>query len=146
MTAYLLDVNVLLALLWPGHVFHEKAQHWFAGHAAKGWATCPIIEAAFVRIASNPAFSPRAVPPKEALEVLLHNVKHPTHQFWADNISLPDGLAHFQNRIVGHQQVVDAYLLALAMHHNGKLATLDKRMAQLTEKDSRASEHLELIG
>jgi uncharacterized protein len=146
MTAYLLDVNVLLALLWPGHVFHEKAQYWFAVHAAKGWATCPIVEAAFMRIASNPAFSPRAVSPKEALEVLLQNVKHPAHQFWADNLSLADGLAHFQNRIVGHKQIVDAYLLALAMHHKGKLATLDKRMAQLTEKGSKASEHLELIG
>jgi uncharacterized protein len=145
MTAYLLDVNVLLALLWPGHAFHEKAQRWFAGSAAKGWATCPIIEAAFVRIASTPAFSPRAVSPREALEVLQQNVKHPAHQFWPDDLSLTDGLVRLQNRIVGHKQVVDAYLLALATHHRGKLATLDKRMTELAEKGSQTAAHLELI-
>jgi predicted nucleic acid-binding protein len=26
----------------------------------------------------------------------------------------------------GHQQITDAYLLALAIHHRGKLATLDQ--------------------
>lgn len=36
---------------------------WFARNSAKGWATCPLVEAGFVRILSNPAFSPRAVTP-----------------------------------------------------------------------------------
>lgn len=35
-------------------------------------------------------------------------------------------MAKLQDRIVGHQQITDAYLLALAMHHRSKLATLDK--------------------
>ena len=33
---------------------------------------------------------------------------------------------NLQGRIVGPQPITDAYLLALAMHHRGKLATLDK--------------------
>lgn len=126
MSGYLLDVNVLLALSWPGHKFHEGVQKWFASHARKGWATCPMVEAGFVRILSNPAFSARAVSPQEAVNALKFNTKHPDHQFWPDDIPLAGALANLEARIGGHQQITDAYLLALAMHHRGKLATLDK--------------------
>jgi uncharacterized protein len=126
MTAYLLDVNVLMALSWPGHEFHEVVQKWFASHAGKGWATCPMVEAGFVRILSNPAFSPRAVSPKEAIDALKFNTKHSAHQFWPDDLPLADALANLQHRVAGHQQITDGYLLALAIHHRGKLATLDK--------------------
>ena len=66
MTAFLLDVNVLIALLWPAHEFHTVVHRWFTRSARHGWATCPLTEAAFVRIVSNPAFSPDAVTPGEA--------------------------------------------------------------------------------
>jgi toxin-antitoxin system PIN domain toxin len=126
MTAYLLDVNVLLALSWPGHASHESVQKWFAAHARKGWATCPMVEAGFVRVLSNPAFSARAVLPGEALEALKFNTKHSGHQFWPDDISLADALKSLKYRVVGHQQITDAYLVALAIHRKGRLATLDK--------------------
>ena len=32
--------------------------------------------------------------------------------------------------MAGHQQISDAYLVALAIHNRGKLATLDKGIAQ----------------
>lgn len=126
MTAYLLDVNVLLALSWPGHKSHETVQRWFARNASKGWATCPMVEAGFVRILSNPAFSAHAVSPKEASEALRFNTKHAAHRFWPDDIPLAGALANLQDRVTGHQQITDAYLLALAIHHRGKLATLDR--------------------
>ena len=33
--------------------------------------------------------------------------------------------------VIGHRQVTDAYLVALARHHHGRLATLDKGLATL---------------
>ena len=39
MTA-LLDVNVLIALVWPNHVHHEAARAWFTRRRKDGWATC----------------------------------------------------------------------------------------------------------
>ena len=39
-------------------------------------------------------------------------------------------------RLTGHQQVTDAYLIALAMHNGGKLATLDAKLVQLGPTDS----------
>jgi predicted nucleic acid-binding protein len=55
MTTYLLDVNLLLALTDPMHIHHESAYRWFAGKGQKAWATCPLTENGFVRIASYPA-------------------------------------------------------------------------------------------
>jgi len=89
-----------------------------------------MVEAGFVRILSNPAFSSQAVSPKEAIQALGINVRHPAHQFWPDDISLAE-LAKLQDRIVGHQQITDAYLLCLAIHHRGKLATMDRGVAVL---------------
>ncbi|MGC2473108.1 MAG: TA system VapC family ribonuclease toxin [Candidatus Sulfotelmatobacter sp.] len=145
MTAYLLDVNVLIALSWPGHEFHEVTQKWFGRNAQKGWATCPLVEASFVRILSNPAFSVHAVTPKEAVHVLGLNTSHPAHQFWADDLPLADGLTMFKDRLVGHQQVTDAYLLALATHRKGKLATLDKRLAGLVEESGPGGANIEMV-
>ena len=129
MTACLLDVSVLVALSWPGHQFHEAVQHWFARNASKGWATCPIVEAGFVRILSNPAFSPRAVSPAEAISALQVTVQHPAHQFWADDISFPDALRFLKGPLTGHKQIMDAYLVGLAIHKRGRLATTDRGIA-----------------
>ncbi len=128
MKAFLLDANVLIALAWPEHVAHERVGRWFAQHSRRGWATCPFTEAAFVRILSNPAFSPNALTPTNVLIVLKRNVELPSHRFWPDSISLPEAMRQLSFRLAGHQQVTDAYLVALAMHNNGKVATLDARM------------------
>ena len=63
----LLDTNLLIALFWPSHVNHALAVKWFTQKRVRGWATCPITEAGFVRIVSNPAFSRDAVRPREAI-------------------------------------------------------------------------------
>jgi uncharacterized protein len=38
----LLDVNVLIALLDQGHIFHEVAMEWLETEIRHGWASCPI--------------------------------------------------------------------------------------------------------
>jgi toxin-antitoxin system PIN domain toxin len=145
MTGFLLDVNVLVALAWPGHEAHERVQVWFARNANQGWATCPFTQSAFVRIVSNPAFSPRAVSPQEALRTLSINLKHPGHRFWAADIAFGDAVSRFEPRLVGHQQVTDAYLLGLAVHKKGKLATLDRSLGALLDPKSAEQARVELI-
>lgn len=132
-STFLLDVNVLIAMSWPAHVAHEKVQQWFGKHARSAWATCPFTEAAFVRIISNPAFSPNALTTPDALHLLGSNLKHFGHKFWPDNIGLLEATKSFQSQIAGHQQVADAYLLGLALHRKGKLATLDNGMLALSK-------------
>jgi len=143
--AFLLDVNVLLAMAWPAHRSHEKVQEWLARHAQGGWATCPLTQAAFVRLYSNPAFSTDALSPAKALSVLESNIAHASHQFWADDISMAQAIKNVSGRLKGHQQVTDAYLLGLAIHKNGTLVTLDRGVLDLLSEKNRAHEFVELI-
>lgn len=143
--AFLLDVNVLVALSWPGHKAHERSLRWFGRHSGEGWATCPFTEAGFVRIVSNPALSPRAVTPTEAIRALEISVSHPRHEFWKDDLSFVDSVRPLRAKLIGHQQVTDAYLLGLAMHKKGKLATLDRSIRGLLGERPRDLDCVEVI-
>ena len=145
MTGVLLDVNVLIALLWPAHESHARAQRWFAQNAQQGWATCAMTQAGFIRITSNPAFSRQAVSPRDALEVLRGSLRHPEHRFWTDDISATDALAQFGRRLVGHQQITDAYLLALAIRKKGRVATFDTSLGSLLPDSAAAKAHLVVL-
>jgi toxin-antitoxin system PIN domain toxin len=128
---YLLDVNLLVALSWPRHRFHEAAQTWFSHACRNGWATCPFTQAGFIRIISNPAVTAGAVAPQQAVRILRDHQEHRHHRFWPAEIGYPQALEVLGVPLVGHQQVTDAYLLALAIHHQGKLATLDRGLLSL---------------
>ena len=145
MTAFLLDVNVLIALMWPAHESHAQVQDWFSRKSRQGWATCPLTQAAFVGIITNPAFSRDAVTPLEAVKLLGANLNHPSHRFWADEISFVQATQLFARRLAGHQQVTDAYLLGLAMHKQGKLATMDQAILSLLPEKSPAGDFVEVI-
>ena len=141
----LLDVNVLIALAWPVHVHHRVAHQWFARNAAFGWVTCPLTQLAFVRISSNPKIIRNAVSPRQAIELLGRNISHPNHIFWPDDLSFAEASSMLTETLVSHRQVTDRYLLALARSKNGKLATLDRKMADLLLATGSPSEILELL-
>lgn len=145
MKGYLLDTNLLIALFWPSHERHDLAVKWFTRHRARGWATCPITQAGFVRIVSNPAFSRDAVQPREAIQVLAANVAAKDHAFWPDESPVAEAVAFAGVRLMGHQQVTDAYLLGLAIRRGGILATLDQRIEVLAEPRSAERKSLEWV-
>ena len=146
MTArYLLDVNVLIADAWPTHQSHSTVQQWLSRHAREGWATCPLTQSAFVRILSNPAFAPNALTPRDALALLEANMRHTAHSFWEDDIGFVDAVEPYAERLVGHQQASDAYLLRLAIHRKGTLVTLDKAVPALLPAGSPHRDSVVLI-
>ena len=76
----LLDVNVLLALVWPNHQFHTAAtQRLESSH--QGWATCALTQLDFIRISSNPAALATAKTPAEAARLLGAMVRDPLHVY-----------------------------------------------------------------
>jgi uncharacterized protein len=135
-SAYLLDVNLLVALLWPSHSQHDVAVRWFARHRSSGWATCPITQTGFVRVVSNPAFSRDAPSASQAFAVLKVNLDAVDHRFWPDAWPYGETVAACGVRVEGHQQVTDAYLLGLALKNGGLLATFDAGIATLLKRSS----------
>jgi toxin-antitoxin system PIN domain toxin len=128
---YLLDVNVLLALTWPNHEFHQAAHQWWRA-SRKIWATCAITEMAFIRLSSNPAFTSAAVTPYEAATLLEQLVSLGRHEYWDE---LPRVNRDQFRKIAGHKQITDFYLAHLSSSHRAKLATFDRAIETLMGSD-----------
>jgi hypothetical protein len=107
---------------------------------------CPITQTAFVRILSNPTFSPNVLTPRNALHLLENNLKHPKHEYWSDDVTLCEAVAKMDSRLTGHQQITDAYLLGLAIHKKGRLATLDRSIRGLLASEINPQNYIEFIG
>jgi toxin-antitoxin system PIN domain toxin len=127
MSAYLLDVNVLITLLDPAHVNHETAHRWFGKARKHQWATCPITQNAVIRILSNPSYPSIDWMPNDVMDHLERFLTEALgHVFWEDAVSLQDNSLFDRRMIRGHKQLTDIYLLGLAFGRNGKLATFDR--------------------
>ena len=120
---HLLDGNVLVALVSSSHVHHAAAQHWFGSHSHP-FATCPITQGTLLRLLMQ--LGP--LPAKSALAVLVSLVAHPRHRFWPDDLGYASIAWH---GVLGHRQITDAYLAALARHHGGKLISFDSGLVAL---------------
>ena len=130
MKPYLLDTNVLIALAWRNHVHHTAVTEWFGRKSGAGFRSCPITQTGFVRISSNPSFSSAAVLPGQAATLLERITALPGHGFWPDDLSFRDAFARYPV-LATHRQVTDAYLLSLAVAHEGVLASLDRGIVPL---------------
>jgi len=138
-TRYLLDVNVLIALVDPAHVQHEAVHEWFGRVGRKAFATCPITENGLLRIVGHPKYPNSPGPPSTVSHSLRAIRALSGHDFWPDSISLADGAFMDAALLSSHSRVTDSYLLALARAHKGQLATLDHKLATETVPDGLAS-------
>ena len=134
MSIPLLDVNVLVAMLSPEHEHYDRAVRWFVAHRQGRWATCPLTQAGFLRVATQPAAMGRRM--TEAWSVLKACCAELDHVFWPMQEQPLEMLSEIRDRIVGHQQLTDAILLDLAIRRGGRLATLDRRIRNLLAPDS----------
>lgn len=129
------DVNVLVALLHAGHVFHQSAQQWFAG--VEQFATTPITESGFLRVALNSAVVGTEIRAADALASLRSLRSDPRAQFLADDASLADPTISLVG-LVGYRQITDLHLVNLAAAHNARLVTLDAKIRPVLIPDDRA--------
>jgi toxin-antitoxin system PIN domain toxin len=127
-TRFLLDINVLIALIDPAHVQHDRAHEWFRAGGKKAWATCPLTENGLLRIVGHTRYPNSAGTPAAVAELLASLRALPGYEFWPDTISLLDAARVDSNRLLDSAQVTDSYLLALALERGGKLATFDARL------------------
>lgn len=119
----LFDGNVLVALTFPAHVHHEVLHAWWMSQSARGFATCPITQGTLLRLALREGATSR-----QALGLLSGVCAQPGHEFWPDDLSYE---AVSVAGVVGHRQVTDAYLAALARARRARLVTLDRGLAAM---------------
>ena len=125
----LLDINVLLALVDPAHVHHERAHRWLdANRQGFRWATCAITENGFCRILSSPSYPGKSAPAVaiRCLDQLRRGL--PGHEFWTCGFSLADGSRFQLDLVQGSKQLTDIYLLGLAVEEGGRFVTFDQRV------------------
>ena len=140
----LLDVNVLIALCDGRHEHHLIAAQWFVANAAVGWASCPLTQNGAIRIMSAPAY-PGARPVSQVLAQVQTVCASTHHRFWPDSVSLVQADTLNPAHLLGHRQLTDAYLLALAVHHKGQLVTLDGAVPVKAVRGARAGDVVRLI-
>jgi len=136
---FLLDVNVLIALIDPTHISHDTTHDWFDDEGRNSWATCPIVENGVMRIVAHPRYPNTPGSPAVVASVLRGFKTQPGHVFWQDDISLLTADHIEPDQLLSHGQITDTYLLALAVAHGGRLASLDHRLSVLAVRGGRAA-------
>ncbi len=116
----LADGNVLVALSVVEHVHHAAAHRWL-NERTPVLATCPITEGTLLRFLLR-----EGVDADTSLSILSAIRSGPERAFWPTD--LPFGSDQMRG-VIGHRQVTDAYLAALARHRGARLATFDRGMA-----------------
>lgn len=140
MTAYLLDVNILIGILDREHDFHRRASTWFRETGHQNWLTCPTTENGVVRIMSQSSYPRLTTTPARVLDS-LHSLRlKGNHSFVTEIVSLLDDPKVNRSQIFASKQVADTYLLALAVRHGAILATLDRRLSPIAVRDGH--EHI----
>ena len=139
---FLLDVNVLIALIDPTPLSHDAAHRWFESQGAVSWATCPITANGVVRIVGHPKYPNTPGAPAAVAEVLQRFTSRPGHVFWSDDVSLLDGRYVDTGKLLSSGQITDTYLLALAVARGGQLASLDRRLSVAAVHGGKDALHL----
>jgi len=139
---FLLDVNVLIALIDPAHIQHDAAHEWFAAYGQHSWATCPLTENGVLRIVGHARYPNSPGTPSAVAPLMVGLCALPGHVFWPDDISLFDTERFDMARLLISGQVTDSYLLALAYAHGGQLATFDRRLVMSAVRDGEQGLHL----
>jgi uncharacterized protein len=143
-TRCLLDVNVWVALFDDAHVASTRANE-FIDTPGIRISTCPLVENGVIRVLNLPSYGRRgALGLQTVRNQLINACTALDHEFWSDNISLRNDQAVDFNRVHGHNQITDLYLLALAVHHKGQLVTFDQNIP-LDAVRGATSAHLRIL-
>jgi predicted nucleic acid-binding protein len=103
-------------------------QGWLRAHRGEDWATCPLTENGFVRVAAQSSYRGGTRTPAESIEILrgMKSARVMRHAFWSDEVSLTEASAVSSRLLPGHGSITDVYLAALALRKNGRLVTFDR--------------------
>ena len=133
----LLDINVLIVRVDPGHQFHLRARAWLGSQRQVEIATCPLTELGFLRLYGHPAYPGGPGSPEAAARDLAVLRGRNDHTFLEDSVSLMDRNVLLKG--VGSSQLPDLYLFTLAIHHSASFVTHDQRIPAHLDKDGQSA-------
>jgi uncharacterized protein len=132
---FLLEVNVLVSLHDPLHPHYRIVSDWFQKRGRYSFATCPITQSGLLRLLLRGIPGVAQYQILEARDALQNLTGLAGHVFWPDVPGYLDSTRAIFSRMEGHRQITDAYLLGLAIHNRGMLATLDAGIRHLAGSD-----------
>lgn len=132
---WLLDGNVLIALVLDTHEFHSRATRWFVSHGDP-FATCAITQGTLLRLHMKFAADMSA---EAAWELLRAVAEHPRHEYWDEGFSYLETPC---SRLHAPSHVTDAWLARLAAKRNGVLGTFDAALARRHPEQARLLPYL----
>lgn len=140
----LLDVNVWVALFDDAHQFSDRANAFIETPGLK-IATCPLVENGVIRVLGSPSYSRVAtLPIQQVRDRLRLACETLDHVFWPDDVSLRDETLFNFDRVQGHNQLTDMYLLGLAVRHRGRFVTFGQAIGLQCVRGASAN-HLVLL-
>ena len=139
---FLLDVNVLIALVDGDHIHHEAAHRWFEAEGHHSWATCPLTENGVLRIVGDSRYPNSPGSPYVVAPLVRQLQKARGHTFWSDDISLLSEADIAPECLLHSRYITDTYLLALAKSRNGILTTFDRHLITTAVKNGERHLHL----
>lgn len=143
MTAFLLDVNALLALLDPLHLHHDSAHGWYASQDSPRLVLCSHVVNGVIRVAARPQYSNPLGTCEQVRESMLRFIRQVNVTFCQRDVSLLSEKILVHPASLTPSRVGDLYLLALAVENGVKFATFDTRIpAEAVTGGSEAMERI----
>lgn len=121
---FLLDINVLFAVLNKTHGAHSSVMTWL--ETIDQHASCGVTQIGTFRLLLTPApMRGKPLRPAAAHESMARFTGLRHHRF----VACPAVSSSIVGRTNGHQAAVDDYLVQIASNAGGRLATLDRALA-----------------
>ncbi len=121
---YLLDVNVLVALGFVNHEFHDRVVSWIRAQNSPTLATCSITELGFVRVLAQAPSYGFTILQARALLMRLKEASGARVTFMSDQ----HDVSHLPTWVRTAKHIIDGQLSKLASANGAVLATLDENI------------------
>ena len=127
-TADLPDLNVWLALAWPGHSHHRQALQYWEGQAAERVLFCTVTALGLIRLVCQPKLMGTAVKSSAEASGVLEafcrqpgvSLAAPEHDEWQEFHHL------LRSADLPPRLCIDAYLAALAIANGWRLVSFNR--------------------
>jgi toxin-antitoxin system PIN domain toxin len=137
---YFPDVNLWIALAYPGHIHHPAALHWFGEAPEDELAFCRITQMGLLRLLTNRlVMGVNVLTPASAWRVYDDFERNPRIVFANEPPGIEIKWRNLHQPVQGPNSWTDAYLASFAIASDFTLVTFD---AQLARRRNVRAHHL----